>query len=150
MLVAIQYPQPPAGVLSLESAAANVEEGNTLSLSVSRSDGSHGEASVSYRIVYGSGGHKRRGALTGTLHWAAGQSEPQTISIPVKSDTLHEGTRPLPWSCLTRAARPWGSAPDPGDHQGQAGAVHHPLARASMTVNEGQWFAEIPWCAAAI
>jgi hypothetical protein len=24
------------------------------------------------------------------------------------------------------------------------------LARASMTVNEGQWFAEIPWCAAAI
>ena len=55
VLVAIQYPQPPAGVLSLESAAANVEEGNTLSLSVSRSDGSHGEASVSYRIVYGSG-----------------------------------------------------------------------------------------------
>ena len=70
---------------------ANVEEGNTLSLSVSRSDGSHGEASVSYRIVYGSGDTNDVAPLTGTLHWAAGQSEPQTISIPVKSDTLHEG-----------------------------------------------------------
>ena len=39
VLVAIQYPLPPAGVLSLESAAANVEEGNTLALSVARRDG---------------------------------------------------------------------------------------------------------------
>jgi hypothetical protein len=127
-----------------------VEEGNTLSLTVSRSDGSHGEASVSYRIAYGSADANDVAPLTGTLHWAAGQSDSQTISIPVKSDTLREGTRPSPWSCLTRAARPGRSAPDPGDHQGQAGAVHHSLARASMTVNEGQWFAEIPWCAAAI
>ncbi|KEP91365.1 hypothetical protein DA11_07625 [Aeromonas caviae] len=77
--------------MSLESAAASVEEGNTLSLTVSRSDGSHGEASVSYRIAYGSADANDVAPLTGTLHWAAGQSDSQTISIPVKSDTLREG-----------------------------------------------------------
>ncbi|MDT9121398.1 hypothetical protein RSW84_28535, partial [Escherichia coli] len=76
--------------MSLDSAAANVEEGNTLALSVARRDGSYGEASVSYRIAYGSADASDVAPLTGTLHWAAGQSDSQTIIIPVKSDTLHE------------------------------------------------------------
>ncbi|GKR05701.1 hypothetical protein KAM463_12660 [Aeromonas caviae] len=145
VLVAIQYPQPPAGVLSLESAAANVEEGNTLSLSVSRSDGSHGEASVSYRIVYGSGDTSDVAPLTGTLHWAAGQSEPQTISIPVKSDTLHEGDETFTLELFDPSGAALGD-----QHQtlvtikDKLAPSTISLARASMTVNEGQWFAEIP------
>ena len=90
-----------------------------------RRDGSHGEASVSYRIAYGSGDAKRRGALTGTLHWAAGQSDSQTISIPVKSDTPARGDETFTLELFDASGATWGSAPDPGDHQGQAGAVHH-------------------------
>ena len=145
VLVAIQYPLPPAGVLSLESAAANVEEGNTLSLSVSRSDGSHGEASVSYRIVYGSGDTSDVAPLTGTLHWAAGQSEPQTISIPVKSDTLHEGDETFTLELFDPSGAALGD-----QHQtlvtikDKLAPSTISLAQASITVNEGQWFAEIP------
>lgn len=72
VLVAIQYPLPPAGVISLDSAAASVEEGSALSLTVSRRDGSHGEASVNYRIAFGSADANDVAPLTGTLNWAAG------------------------------------------------------------------------------
>ncbi|WP_257978373.1 ExeM/NucH family extracellular endonuclease [Aeromonas caviae] len=145
VLVAIQYPLPPAGVLSLESAAANVEEGNTLSLSVSRSDGSYGEASVSYRIVHGSADASDVAPLTGTLYWAAGQSEPQTISIPVKSDTLHEGDETFTLELFDASGATLGE-----QHQtlvtikDKLAPSTISLARASLTVNEGQWFAEIP------
>ncbi|WP_323920682.1 ExeM/NucH family extracellular endonuclease [Aeromonas caviae] len=145
VLVAIQYPLPPAGVLSLESAAASVEEGNTLSLSVSRSDGSHGEASVSYRIVHGSADASDVAPLTGTLHWAAGQSEPQTISIPAKSDTLHEGDETFTLELFDPSGATLGD-----QHQtlvtikDKLAPSTISLAQASITVNEGQWFAEIP------
>lgn len=145
VLVAIQYPLPPAGVLSLEGAAANVEEGNTLVLSVARRDGSHGEASVSYRIVHGSADASDVAPLTGTLHWAAGQSEPQTISIPVKSDTLHEGDETFTLELFDPSGAALGD-----QHQtlvtikDKLAPSTISLAQASITVNEGQWFAEIP------
>ncbi len=145
VLVAIQYPLPPAGVLSLESAAASVEEGNTLVLSVARRDGSHGEASVSYRIVHGSADASDVAPLTGTLHWAAGQSEPQTISIPVKSDTLHEGDETFTLELFDPSGATLGD-----QHQtlvtikDKLAPSTISLAQASITVNEGQWFAEIP------
>ncbi len=145
VLVAIQYPLPPAGVLSLESAAANVEEGNTLTLSVARRDGSYGEASVSYRIAYGSADASDVAPLTGTLHWAAGQSEPQTISIPVKHDTLHEGDETFTLELFDASGATLGD-----QHQtlvtikDKLAPSTISLAQASITVNEGQWFAEIP------
>ncbi len=145
VLVAIQYPLPPAGVLSLESAAANVEEGNTLALSVARRDGSYGEASVSYRIAYGSADASDVAPLTGTLHWAAGQSDSQTISIPVKSDTLHEGDETFTLELFDPSGATLGE-----QHQtlvtikDKLAPSTISLARASLTVNEGQWFAEIP------
>ncbi|WFF99800.1 ExeM/NucH family extracellular endonuclease [Aeromonas caviae] len=145
VLVAIQYPLPPAGVLSLESAAANVEEGNTLALSVARRDGTYGEASVSYRIVHGSADASDVAPLTGTLHWAAGQSEPQTISIPVKSDTLHEGDETFTLELFDPSGATLGA-----QHQtlvtikDKLAPSTISLAQASITVNEGQWFAEIP------
>ncbi|WP_323975970.1 ExeM/NucH family extracellular endonuclease [Aeromonas hydrophila] len=145
VLVAIQYPLPPAGVLSLESTAANVEEGNTLALSVARRDGTYGEASVSYRIAYGSADANDVAPLTGTLHWAAGQSDSQTISIPVKSDTLREGDETFTLELFDPSGATLGE-----QHQtlvtikDKLAPSTISLARASMTVNEGQWFVEIP------
>ncbi|WP_281704301.1 ExeM/NucH family extracellular endonuclease [Aeromonas taiwanensis] len=145
VLVAIQYPLPPAGVIALESAAASVEEGSTLSLTVSRRDGSHGETSVSYRIVYGSADASDVAPLTGTLHWADGQSEPQSISIPVKSDTLHEGDETFTLELFDASGAALGD-----QHQtlvtikDKLAPSTIALTHPAMTVNEGQWFVEIP------
>ncbi|WP_421293015.1 ExeM/NucH family extracellular endonuclease [Aeromonas taiwanensis] len=145
VLVAIQYPLPPAGVIALESAAASVEEGSTLSLTVSRSDGTYGEASVSYRIVYGSADASDVAPLTGTLHWADGQSEPQSISIPVKSDTLHEGDETFTLELFDASGAALGD-----QHQtlvtikDKLAPSTIALAHPAMSVNEGQWFVEIP------
>ncbi|AHX60849.1 ExeM/NucH family extracellular endonuclease [Aeromonas media] len=145
VLVVIQYPLPPAGVLSLESAAASVEEGSILALSVARRDGSHGEASVSYRIAFGSADANDVAPLTGTLNWAAGQSDSQTIQIPVKSDTLHEGDETFTLELFDPSGAALGE-----QHQtlvtikDKLAQSTISLAQTSLTVNEGQWFAEIP------
>lgn len=145
VLVAIQYPLPPAGVIALESAAASVEEGSTLSLTVSRRDGTYGEASVSYRIVYGSADASDVAPLTGTLHWGAGESDSQIISIPVKSDTLHEGDETFTLELFDASGAALGD-----QHQtlvtikDKLAPSTIALAHPAMTVNEGQWFVEIP------
>ncbi|CAM3828801.1 ExeM/NucH family extracellular endonuclease [Aeromonas bestiarum] len=145
VLVAIQYPLPPAGVLSLESAVASVEEGSTLTLSVARRDGTHGEASVSYRISYGSADANDVAPLTGTLNWAAGQSDSQPISIPVKSDTLHEGDETFTLELFDASGATLGEQRQTlVTVKDKLAPSTIALARASMTVNEGQWFAEIP------
>ncbi|MFB0766222.1 ExeM/NucH family extracellular endonuclease [Aeromonas salmonicida] len=145
VLVAIQYPLPPAGVISLDSAAASVEEGSALSLTVSRRDGSHGEASVSYHIVFGSADANDVAPLTGTLNWAAGQSDSQTISIPVKSDTLREGDETFTLELFDASGASLGEQRQTlVTIKDKLAPSTIALARASMTVNEGQWFAEIP------
>ncbi|CAJ1836896.1 hypothetical protein CDAIGKPJ_01969 [Aeromonas salmonicida] len=145
MLVAIQYPLPPAGVISLDSAAASVEEGSALSLTVSRRDGSHGEASVNYRIAFGSADANDVAPLTGTLNWAAGQSDSQTISIPVKSDTLREGDETFTLELFDASGAALGEQSQTlVTIKDKLAPSTIALARASMTVNEGQWFAEIP------
>lgn len=145
VLVAIQYPLPPAGVISLESAVTSVEEGSTLTLSVARRDGTHGEASVSYRISYGSADANDVAPLTGTLNWAAGQSDSQTISIPVKSDTLHEGDETFTLELFDASGATLGEQRQTlVTIKDKLAPSTIALARASMTVNEGQWFAEIP------
>ncbi|MFU1552332.1 ExeM/NucH family extracellular endonuclease [Aeromonas sp. A04] len=145
VLVAIQYPLPPAGMISLESAVASVEEGSTLTLNVARRDGTHGEASVSYRISYGSADANDVAPLTGTLNWAAGQSDSQTISIPVKSDTLHEGDETFTLELFDASGATLGEQRQTlVTIKDKLAPSTIALARASMTVNEGQWFAEIP------
>ncbi|MFM1664052.1 ExeM/NucH family extracellular endonuclease [Aeromonas salmonicida] len=145
VLVAIQYPLPPAGVISLDSAAASVEEGSALSLTVSRRDGSHGEASVNYRIAFGSTDANDVAPLTGTLNWAAGQSDSQTITIPVKSDTLREGDETFTLELFDASGAALGEQRQTlVTIKDKLAPSTIALARASMTVNEGQWFAEIP------
>lgn len=145
VLVAIQYPLPPAGVISLDSAAASVEEGSTLTLTVARRDGSHGEASVNYRIAFGSADANDVAPLTGTLNWAAGQSDSQPISIPVKSDTLHEGDETFTLDLFDASGATLGEQRQTlVTIKDKLAPSTIALARASMTVNEGQWFVEIP------
>lgn len=145
VLVAIQYPLPPAGVISLDSAAASVAEGSALSLTVSRRDGSHGEASVNYRIAFGSADANDVAPLTGTLNWAAGQSDSQTISIPVKSDTLREGDETFTLELFDASGAALGEQSQTlVTIKDKLAPSTIALARASMTVNEGQWLAEIP------
>ena len=72
--------------------------------------------------------------------WA---EQPQTISIPVKSDTLREGTDLHP-GLFGASGAALGSAPDPGDHQDKLAPSTITLAHPTTTVNEGRWFAEIP------
>ncbi|VFB10279.1 extracellular nuclease [Aeromonas salmonicida] len=145
VLVAIQYPLPPSGVISLDSAAASVEEGSALSLIVSRRDGSHGEASVHYRIAFGSADANDVAPLTGTLNWAAGQSDSQTITIPVKNDTLREGDETFTLELFDASGAALGEQRQTlVTIKDKLAPSTIALARASMTVNEGQWFAEIP------
>ncbi|WP_314926723.1 ExeM/NucH family extracellular endonuclease [Aeromonas piscicola] len=145
VLVAIQYPLPPAGVIGLDSAAASVEEGSVLNLTVSRRDGSHGEASVHYRIAFGSADANDVAPLTDTLNWAAGQSDSQTISIPVKSDTLREGDETFTLELFDASGASLGEQRQTlVTIKDKLAPSTIALARASMTVNEGQWFAEIP------
>ncbi|HAT04479.1 MAG TPA: nuclease [Aeromonas salmonicida] len=145
VLVAIQYPLPPAGVISLDSAAASVEEGSALSLTVSRRDGSHGEASVHYRIAFGSADANDVAPLTGTLNWAAGQSDSQTITIPVKSDTLREGDETFTLELFDASGAALGEQRQTlVTIKDKLAPSTISLAHASLTVNEGQWFAEIP------
>ncbi|WP_113722018.1 ExeM/NucH family extracellular endonuclease [Aeromonas salmonicida] len=145
VLVAIQYPLPPAGVISLDSAAASVEEGSALSLTVSRRDGSHGEASVHYRIAFGSADANDVAPLTGTLNWTASQSDSQTITIPVKSDTLREGDETFTLELFDASGAALGEQRQTlVTIKDKLAPSTIALARASMTVNEGQWFAEIP------
>ena len=122
-----------------------MEEGSILALSVARRDGSHGEASVSYRIAFGSADANDVAPLTGTLNWAAGQSDSQTIQIPVKSDTLHEGDETFTLELFDPSGAALGE-----QHQtlvtikDKLAQSTISLAQTSLTVNEGQWFAEIP------
>ena len=120
-----------------------------MSLTVSRSDGSHGEASVSYRIAYGSADAKRRGALTGNPALGRRAERAPDHQHPGEERHPARGDETFTLELFDRAARSWGSAPDPGDHRDKLapstipGSPHHDGER-------GQWFAEIPWCAAAI
>lgn len=145
VLIAIDYPEPPAGVLSLERAAASVEEGSTLTLTVSRRDGSHGEASVGYRIAYGSADANDVAPLAGTLHWGAGQSESQTISIPVKSDALQEGDETLTLELFDASGATLGELSQTLiTIKDKASPALIAMATPTMGVGEGAWFAEIP------
>lgn len=77
------------GVLQVSPATYAVEEGDTVvQVSVTRTGGTDGAASVSYAT---SDGTATAGAdytaTTGTLNWAAGDGATKTIGIPVLEDT---------------------------------------------------------------
>lgn len=91
VLVAIQYPLPPTGELGLGQSAAQVEEGNTLTLAVHRQGGSRGAASVGWTVQYGSADSQDLAPQSGVLNWADGDADEKLLQIPVLADTRNEG-----------------------------------------------------------
>ncbi|MNQ27247.1 Endonuclease/Exonuclease/phosphatase family protein [compost metagenome] len=145
VLVAIQYPLPPTGELSLSMSAASVEEGNTLSLAVQRLAGSHGAASVSWRVQHGSADGQDVAQLGGVLNWADGDKEEKTLQIPILSDTRNEGDETF--SLVLHDA----SGATLGEQHQTLVTIKDKLAPSTIAlqspvikVSEGDWLVEIP------
>jgi ribosomal protein L35AE/L33A len=81
------------GTLSFGSANYTVNEnGATLSVSVSRSNGKDGAVSVGYKTVDATAlAGSDYTAASGTLSWADGADGAQTFSVTIKDDQLIEG-----------------------------------------------------------
>lgn len=81
------------GTIQFASATAAAGEGSSAVLSVTRTGGSAGVLSVNYSTVTGTAG---AGDFTttsfGTLSWANGDAAAKTITIPITTDALAEGT----------------------------------------------------------
>ncbi len=86
------FPGGGPGTLSLQSATYTVNEnGSAATVTVERTGGSTGSASVTYQT---SGGTATPGAdyngVSGTLNWASGDVQPKTFSISLLDDTVDE------------------------------------------------------------
>lgn len=81
-----------AGALGFASATQTVTEGTTAQFSVTRTGGSTGAVAVNYATSNGTaiapGDYT---ASAGTLNWAAGDTAPKNISVPIINDGLPEG-----------------------------------------------------------
>jgi hypothetical protein len=83
---------PSSGTMAFPSAAYSLaEDGMSATITVKRSGGSHGAASVQYAT---SDGTATAGtdytAASGTLNWADGDAEDKTFSIAITNDDLGE------------------------------------------------------------
>nr|AAB39273.1 nuclease [Aeromonas hydrophila] len=145
VLVAIQYPLPPTGELSLTTSAANVEEGSTLTLAVQRKGGSRGAASVSWSVQYGSADRQDLAPLSGVLNWSDGDEQDKTLQIPTLSDTKNEGDETF--TLLLQDA----SGATLGAQSQTLVTIKDKIAPSTIAmqsavirVNEGQWLVEVP------
>jgi hypothetical protein len=90
--IADDDPPPPRGVLQFSSASYTVNESaSAVAITVSRSDGSFGEASVRLRTAAGTATPGSDYLETSTrLIWADGDSRAKTVRIPLIKDKLDE------------------------------------------------------------
>ncbi len=80
------------GTVQLASAAAGVQEGAAVQLSVNRIGGSFGAASVNYATASGSATSGTDfTASSGSLIWADGDATAKTITVQTATDALTEG-----------------------------------------------------------
>ncbi|MBX3737237.1 MAG: hypothetical protein KF715_11135 [Candidatus Didemnitutus sp.] len=95
--VIVVPPANPAnpGSFSFASTALSVNEGaGFATLTVNRVGGTDGAVSVNYYTLAGSAhSGTEYGYTFGTLHWAAGESQAQTIDIPLVDDAEEEPTK---------------------------------------------------------
>ena len=85
------------GTLALTSAAYSVSEaGGSVVVTVTRSGGDYGSASVNYVTANGTAAAGNDyTSRSGTLTWASRDAANKTISIPIANDTLAESTETL-------------------------------------------------------
>ena len=81
-----------AGTLALLSNSYSADEGvGALTVTVTRTGGSDGAASVKFETASGTAKTKKDfTARTGTLNWAAGDQNPKTIEVAIKNDKAKE------------------------------------------------------------
>lgn len=88
------------GALQLASAAASVSEGGAgVTLTVIRTGGSYGAASVGYSTANGTAtAGSDYTARSGTLAWVDGDATSKVISIPINDDAAYEGNETFTFS----------------------------------------------------
>jgi plastocyanin len=81
-----------AGTLALLSPSYAADEGvGALTVTVARTGGSDGAATVKFETASGTAKSKKDfTARTGTLSWAAGDQDSKTIEVPIKNDKAKE------------------------------------------------------------
>ena len=82
--------QPSQGSASFDALTYLVEEGESATISVDRNGGSAGDVSVKWEILAGATDDGDITLDSGTFNWSDGESQSQSISIPVASDTRGE------------------------------------------------------------
>ena len=78
------------GKVGFTTGAFGGTEGNTVSVTVARSDGSNGAVSVDYTVVPASAGSMDVTASSGTLEWAADADGERTITVSLVDDGTSE------------------------------------------------------------
>jgi YD repeat-containing protein len=88
---------PPPGQLQLSASTYSVaESAGTLTISVTRTGGSGGAASINYTTTAGTATAPADYTTTsGTLNWANGDAATKTFNIPIVNDTIVEGSHTL-------------------------------------------------------
>lgn len=85
----------PSGTFALgASSYAVAQNAGAIAIAVSRTGGSHGAASVSYKTTNGSAvGGTDFTAVSGTLNWADADTSTKTFSVPVSNATPFSGSK---------------------------------------------------------
>ncbi|EIT72101.1 hypothetical protein WQQ_22380 [Hydrocarboniphaga effusa AP103] len=140
-------PPPPAGQLQFAPTAYTVDEAaGTVQLTVSRTDGGRGAASLRYATVNGSAGSPADfGAANASLNWADGDTAPKTIHISIVDDSANEGDEQFTVVLSEATGATLGSAitatvtiiDDDGGTEPPPPAGRLQLGQTAYSVNEG-------------
>lgn len=80
----------PTGSLAFSSATYNGTEGTSVLITVNRTGGSNGAASIDYGTAPGTATAGDFSPVSGTLVWSDGDTAPKTFSIPLTADIFAE------------------------------------------------------------
>lgn len=99
------------GALQLSSATSSVpQSAGTLTVTVNRTGGSGGAASVQYATANGSAvAGTDYTATTGTLSWASGDATSKTFAVPISNATPFNGTKTFTVSLASASGSTMGS-----------------------------------------
>jgi hypothetical protein len=78
------------GTVQFGAATYTGTEGNSLSVSATRTGGSYSAVSMNYATLSGNATSSRYTPVAGTLSWADGESATKTINIPILNDGIAE------------------------------------------------------------
>ena len=133
------------GTLALTSAAYSVSEaGGSVVVTVTRSGGDYGSASVNYVTANGTAAAGNDyTSRSGTLTWASRDAANKTISIPIANDTLAESTETLQLRLSAATGAALGSPSQAtisiadNDTVASAGALSFTVSTASVAEGAG-------------